>query len=53
MAAMIENVELVYEGWGRFLLVRMRREDGSVLTQQLDDHGDGVAVLPSTIPTAK
>ena len=46
MAATIENVELVYEGWGRFLLVRMRREDGSVLTQQLDDHGDGVAVLP-------
>jgi nudix-type nucleoside diphosphatase (YffH/AdpP family) len=46
MVATIENVELVYEGWGRFLLVRIRREDGSILTQQLDDHGEGVAVLP-------
>ena len=47
MAAKIEHVELVYEGWGRFLLLQVRRSgDGSIIKHQVDDHGDGVFVLP-------
>ena len=47
MSAKIEHVELVYEGWGRFLLLRVRRnDDDSIIKHQVDDHGDGVFVLP-------
>jgi len=44
--AKIEGSDLIYEGWGRFLMLRVRRDDGSEITHQVDDHGDGVAVLP-------
>ncbi|WP_294255150.1 NUDIX hydrolase [uncultured Sphingomonas sp.] len=42
----IESVETVYQGWGRLLLATLRTPDGSVITRQIEDHGDAVAVLP-------
>jgi nudix-type nucleoside diphosphatase (YffH/AdpP family) len=46
VVARIEHVELIYEGWGKFLRIRVRRDDGSTITHQVDDHGNGVFVLP-------
>lgn len=42
----IEQVETVYQGWGRMLLATLRTPDGSRITRQIEDHGDAVAVLP-------
>lgn len=42
----IESVATVYRGWGRLLLATLRTPDGSVITRQIEDHGDAVAVLP-------
>lgn len=42
----IERVEIVYQGWGRMLLATLRTPDGSLITRQIEDHGDAVAVLP-------
>ncbi len=42
----IESVETVYQGWGRMLLATLRTPDGTLITRQIEDHGDAVAVLP-------
>ena len=36
----------VYQGWGRFLLLKVRLAGGAVVDRQLDDHGDAACVLP-------
>jgi nudix-type nucleoside diphosphatase (YffH/AdpP family) len=42
----ILKVTPIYEGWGRYLLARVRLEDGTIADRQIEDHGMSVAVLP-------
>jgi nudix-type nucleoside diphosphatase (YffH/AdpP family) len=42
----ILKVTPIYEGWGRYLLARVRLDDGTIADRQIDDHGMSVAVLP-------
>ena len=42
----ILKVTPVHQGWGRYLLARVRLEDGSIADRQIEDHGMSVAVLP-------
>ncbi len=37
--------KVVYEGWGRFLILRVQLKDGAVVERQLDDHGSAACVL--------
>jgi nudix-type nucleoside diphosphatase (YffH/AdpP family) len=46
MSYRILKVSPIYEGWGRYLLARVRLEDGKLAERQIDDHGAAVAVLP-------
>jgi nudix-type nucleoside diphosphatase (YffH/AdpP family) len=38
--------KVVYQGWGRFLLLKVKLAGGAVVTRQLEDHGRAAAVLP-------
>jgi nudix-type nucleoside diphosphatase (YffH/AdpP family) len=38
--------ELVYQGWGRFYLLKLQMADGAVVSHQMDDHGSAAVVLP-------
>ena len=40
------SVRTVHEGWGRFLVARLRLCDGSEIEREVEDHGVAVAVLP-------
>ncbi len=40
------SARTVHEGWGRFLVARLRLGDGSEVDREVEDHGDAVAVLP-------
>ncbi|MBE7183019.1 MAG: NUDIX hydrolase [Methylobacterium mesophilicum] len=42
----IERVDTIHEGWGRFLMLHLRTEDGARFTRQVEDHGDAACVLP-------
>jgi nudix-type nucleoside diphosphatase (YffH/AdpP family) len=42
----IVETKIIHEGWGRFLLVRLRLPDGQILTREIEDHGSAVVVLP-------
>src|SRR3954447_21095319 len=42
----ILKVSPIYEGWGRYLIGRVRLQDGTISERQIDDHGAGVAILP-------
>jgi nudix-type nucleoside diphosphatase (YffH/AdpP family) len=42
----IESSEILYQGWGTYLLATVRFADGSVRRHQIDDHGSAVCVLP-------
>ena len=46
MSYRILKVTPIYEGWGRYLLARVRLEDGTIADRQIEDHGMSVAVLP-------
>src|SRR4051812_44615244 len=46
MSYTILKVTPIYKGWGRYLIARVRLEDGSLGVRQIDDHGVAVAVLP-------
>lgn len=37
---------VIHEGWGRFLVARIRLGDGSEIEREVEDHGTAVAVLP-------
>ena len=39
-------VRTVHDGWGRFLVARLRLGDGSEIEREVEDHGVAVAVLP-------
>jgi nudix-type nucleoside diphosphatase (YffH/AdpP family) len=36
----------VHEGWGRFLIAKLRLPDGTEIDREIEDHGSAVAVLP-------
>jgi nudix-type nucleoside diphosphatase (YffH/AdpP family) len=40
------EVKTLYEGWGRFLVARLRLQDGQDVNREIEDHGQAVAVLP-------
>ncbi len=42
----IDRVEVIHEGWGRFLILHMRMSDGTPFKRQVEDHGDAACVLP-------
>lgn len=41
----IEAVETLYEGWGRYLGVTVRRPDGGRLRREVEDHGEAAGLL--------
>ena len=45
-APRVLSVRTVHEGWGRFLVARLRLGDGSEIEREIEDHGMAVAVLP-------
>ena len=45
-APAIVGVRTLYEGWGRFLIARLRLADGQVIDREIEDHGRAVAILP-------
>lgn len=42
----VEQVEPLYQGWGRYLLVTLRDADGQLHRREVEDHGSAAAVLP-------
>jgi nudix-type nucleoside diphosphatase (YffH/AdpP family) len=42
----IDKHEVIYQGWGRFLLLNVSEPDGRTYSRQVEDHGDAVCVLP-------
>jgi hypothetical protein len=36
----------LYDGWATLRLARLRLESGDVVDREVEDHGNGVAVLP-------
>ena len=45
-APRVLSVRTVHDGWGRFLVARLRLGDGSEIEREVEDHGVAVAVLP-------
>ena len=46
MATVIETVETAYKGWVTLLKVHLRDDKGDSFPREVEDHGNGVAVLP-------
>jgi len=44
--AEIVRTRTLHEGWSTFRLIDIRMDDGSVVERSVEDHGDGVMVLP-------
>ncbi|KQS54405.1 hypothetical protein ASG17_12300 [Brevundimonas sp. Leaf363] len=44
-APVIEAVETLHNGWGRYLKLTIR-QGGETFSREIEDHGSGVAVLP-------
>jgi nudix-type nucleoside diphosphatase (YffH/AdpP family) len=40
------RVEVIHQGWTRLVVARVALPDGTLLSREVEDHGDGVAVLP-------
>jgi nudix-type nucleoside diphosphatase (YffH/AdpP family) len=45
MTSEIVSVETIYEGWGRYLALRVRLPNGEVVRREIEDHGRAAAVL--------
>lgn len=46
MPSEITDVQIIHEGWGRFLVATIRLPDGQLIRREIEDHGNAVAVLP-------
>src|SRR5262249_7214406 len=46
MSAAILAEEVVWSGWNRMLMLRVRTARGAEIARSVEDHGDAVAVLP-------
>jgi nudix-type nucleoside diphosphatase (YffH/AdpP family) len=42
----IKDIKTIHDGWGRFHLVTVARDDGGTMIRQVEDHGDAACVLP-------
>lgn len=42
----ILDQQVIYNGWGRFLLLTVRLDNGAVVKRQMEDHGQAASVLP-------
>src|SRR6266540_4361703 len=46
MSVEITEIQIVHDGWGKFLIATVRLEDGQLITREIEDHGSAVGVLP-------
>lgn len=46
MRPVLLKTEPIHEGWGRYLRLTVRLEDGAEVEREVEDHGRAVAVLP-------
>ena len=46
VSAAILDEALLYDGWNRLLMVKVRTAGGAVIHRSVEDHGDAVVVLP-------
>lgn len=46
MTATILDGRTIHDGWSRFSVMRVRLVDGNVVSREVEDHGNAVAVLP-------
>ena len=44
--ASVLDIKVLHDGWGRFLMARLRLGDGQEVDREVEDHGRAVAVLP-------
>lgn len=44
-APTIANLEVIHEGWGRFLRAKVTMPDGSEILREIEDHGDAAVVF--------
>jgi nudix-type nucleoside diphosphatase (YffH/AdpP family) len=42
----IAEVQIVHDGWGKFLVATVRLEGGELIRREIEDHGNAVGVLP-------
>lgn len=45
MTIALTKLEIVHDGWGKFLIAHIRMANGQVLTREIEDHGNAVGVL--------
>jgi nudix-type nucleoside diphosphatase (YffH/AdpP family) len=45
MSKQIAEIEVVHDGWGRFLVASIRLDDGQLVRREIEDHGNAVGVL--------
>ena len=38
-------VDVIHEGWGKFLIASFQLADGQIIRREIEDHGDAVGVL--------
>src|SRR4051794_9891078 len=41
----ITDVEIIHDGWGKFLIASFRLENGEIIKREIEDHGRAVGVL--------
>ncbi len=46
MIPKIVQQTVLYDGWGRYLLLKVALPDGATVDRQVDDHGSAACVLP-------
>ena len=46
MSPIVLSTHVLHQGWGRYLCVTLRLEDGQEVQREVEDHGQAVAVLP-------
>ena len=46
MRPTVLSTRVLHQGWGRYLCVTVRLEDGQEVRREVEDHGQAVAVLP-------
>lgn len=39
------DVDVIHDGWGKFLIASFRLDDGQVVRREIEDHGNAVGVL--------
>jgi nudix-type nucleoside diphosphatase (YffH/AdpP family) len=45
MSKEISDVQVIHDGWGRFVIAEIRLDDGQLVKREIEDHGNAVGVL--------